>query len=705
MLPGSAAGGGATSYLKNHLEAVLAVDESRRRRTASFIGILLGLAGVPVFVQTLFTLQGSMRVGIAALVLTLSSMGPAAAWLARRGHGTAAGLWLTALPSLGSVIAVIGSHQFGSSALYCALGVVVALATLQGTALRVALAAVVLCGVTISLAVTFAFEVLPTKLPQLVLNALVVLGLMALVAELKARARRRTLEEVAETQARVAEVEARYRLIAENTMDLVALVDASNTVVYASPSFKKVLGLEPSGKPVSAALGDETETAALDTVLALARAGQVARSEVRRPRADGSRGRFECVVSAVEGAGLILCVARDVTAERTMVAELEQARKMEALGRFAGSIAHDFNNLLSVMRTCTTLASQSVPRDSSAQADLNDVQEAISRASGPTSQLLAFSRRDVVLPTRVEVGPLLARAAELARRLVGENVKVELEVPAETWPLWSGPSQLEQIVLNLAANARDAMPNGGVFRLSARNAPGSSVGDAVLLSFADTGTGMSAETRSHLFEPFFTTKGPGIGTGLGLATVFGVVKALGGVIEVHSELGKGTDFKIWLPRALEGHEAATPMPAPPLQRRANESTVLVVDDDADVRSLMVRLIASEGFQVMPAANAEQAMAMSLSLAELPVLVTDVLLPGRDGLWLAQRLIERFPAMRVVLVSGFAPDPHATARLVSQGARFVQKPFRPGALVHAVRESLGMPPPATAGAPLRSEHKS
>jgi two-component system, cell cycle sensor histidine kinase and response regulator CckA len=701
MLPSSAAGGGATSYLKD----VLSVDDARRRGTAARIGWFLGIAGIPIFLQNLVALEGALRIGMAVLIAALAAMGPAAAWLARKGRGTIAGLWLTAIPSVGAVMSVLASHQFGASAYYCGVGLVVALATLEGRALRTALVGVLGCVVAIAVIVT-QIDVIPTQASQLVLNALVALVLMALVAGLQGRAQRKTLEELAAHQARAAENEARYRVITENTMDLVALVDARNVVVYASPSFGRVLGLEPTGGEVKAALVEEAEAPALETVISLARAGKVARSEVRRRRADGSMGRFECVLSPVEEPGLVLCVARDVTAERAMFSELEQARKMEALGRFAGSIAHDFNNLLSVMRTCTTLAAQSVARDSSAQAELNDVQEAISRASGLTSQLLAFSRRDVVLPTLVEMGPLLARASELARRLVGENVKVELDVPADVWPLWSGPSQLEQIILNLAANARDAMPEGGLLRLSARNAPGSPVGDAVLLSFADTGTGMSAETRAHLFEPFFTTKAPGIGTGLGLATVFGVVKALGGVLEVHSEQGKGTDFRIWLPRALEGVAAVAQVSSPPkLQRRPNESTVLVVDDDADVRSLMVRLIALEGFQVLPAANAEQAMAMSLSLAELPVLVTDVLLPGRDGLWLAQRLFDRFPSMQVVLVSGFAPDPLAAARLVSQGARFVQKPFRPGSLVQAVRESLGLLPASSSGGGLRSEQPS
>ena len=698
MLPSSAAGGGATSYLHD----VLSVDSARRERTAARIGVFVGVAGIPVLLHTLITIEGPQRFGMATLVIAFAMMGLAAAWLARSRRGTLAGLWLTAIPSLGSMLAVFTTHQLGSAPLYSGLAILVAVATLEARALWAGLFGVLLSVLTL----LFVVEVVPTPIDQLWLSSVVGLTLMGLVAGLQSRAHRRTLEEVAAHQSRAAELEARYRLIAQNTTDLVALIDRSNTVVYASPSFMKVLGLDPQGGPARTALADEDEASSLDTVFARVRGGQMARSEVKRRRADGSTGRFECVVTRAADSGLVLCVARDVTAERAMLSELEQAKKMEALGRFAGSIAHDFNNLLSVMRTCTTLAAQNVPRDSTAQAELNDVQEAISRASGLTSQLLAFSRRDVVLPKRVEVGPLLARASELAQRLVGERVKVELEVDQETWALWSGPSQLEQIVLNLAANARDAMPEGGTLRLSARNAPGSVVGDAVLLSFADTGTGLSADTRSHLFEPFFTTKAPGIGTGLGLATVFGVVKALGGVIEVHSELGKGTDFRIWLPRALDGVDAIAPALSPPRrQRRPNEATVLVVDDDADVRSLMVRLIAHEGFQVLPAANAEQAMAMSLSLSELPVLVTDVMLPGRDGLWLAHRLFERFPSMRVVLVSGFAPDPSAAVRLVSQGACFVQKPFQPGSLVQAVRESLGLAPPPPGTASVRPEQQS
>jgi signal transduction histidine kinase len=244
-------------------------------------------------------------------------------------------------------------------------------------------------------------------------------------------------------------------------------------------------------------------------------------------------------------------VLKQVANQRAKVAEaeaqLEQLRKMEALGRFAGSIAHDFNNILSVMQGCITLVDQGLPKESELRGDVNEMQDSISRAGSLTSQLLAFSRRDKVNPVRVDTAPLLRRLSEFAQRLVGEKVKVELQVGEDVWPLWAGPSQIDQLIMNLAANGRDAMLDGGTLTISAKNAPHSPVGDAVLLTVSDTGVGMEQETLARAFEPFFTTKP--MGTGLGLATVFGVVKALGGELSAQSEVSKGTVISMWLPRA------------------------------------------------------------------------------------------------------------------------------------------------------------
>jgi|APLak6261675434_1056106.scaffolds.fasta_scaffold01681_2 PAS domain S-box-containing protein len=695
MLPEPAAGGGATSFI----ERVRSADAVRRQRMVALIAWCTGGAAVPVIVQTLLVRDGWLRVTMVLLTLALGLLCLGAGWLARRGQGTAAGLLLTSLLCGGSVVAVALSSEVGAAPFYGVLGVVIALATLEGRGLLAGLGIAVGSAALIG-AVAAQRELRAAPAVQLLVNAVVLIALVAVVVYLYARTFSSLLTRVAAEQALSAEVEARYRVIAENTTDLVALIDGAGVISYASPSFLRVLGFEAIGRPASAAFVDEPEAEAFETMVTLARAGQIARGDVRRLRGDQTVGRFECVLSPTRRPGELLCVARDVTAERAMSLELEQARKMEALGRFAGSIAHDFNNLLSVMRTCTTLAAETLDESSPARPELNDVQEAITRASGLTSQLLSFSRRDVVVPCRVEIGPLLQRAAELVRRLVGPNIAVELEVAPDSWPVLSGPSQLDQIVMNLAANARDAMPSGGRLRVTARNVTTDALGDAVLLTFADTGVGMSSEARAHLFEPFFTTKPAGLGTGLGLATVFGVVKALGGVLEVQSAPGHGTEFRIWLPRALEAAVVAAPEPAVVHRTSRGQATVLVVDDDADVRSLMVRLISLEGFQVISAANAEQALIAAMNLSDLPVLVTDVMLPERDGLWLAQRLLDRFASMRVVLVSGFAPDPQATARLIGQGARFVQKPFSPGALVFAIRESLGLTPVPVLGAPAR-----
>ena len=698
MLPGSAAGGGATSFYKE----VMSVDARRRERTASVLGLCIGVIGLVIAAYSTRALQAPVQFPVTAQTVVLALLCFVASGLARAGRGVAAGLLLSAIPTAGSVSSVWATHQVGAGPFYVALGLVVALATLSGRALRWSIA-FSLAGMAASVVIAWNVELGVTLPEQLMFNAVALSVLTALIVGVHARSYNKVLAQVAQQQARAAHVEARYRLITENTMGLVALIDTRNEVSYASPSFDRAIGRSPVGEPLARVLGDEQEASKVEALLSNARSGSPGRADVSRTGDAGLR-TFDCQLSAVADSELLLCTARDVTAERLMATELEQAKKMEALGRFAGSIAHDFNNLLSVMRTCTTLVDQGMPADSALRADLNDVQESISRASNLTSQLLAFSRRDVVVPTRVEVGPLLTRVGELAKRLVGEKVTIEIDVEPEVWPLWSGPSQLDQIVMNLASNARDAMPEGGTLRISARNAPGTEVGDAVVMTFADTGHGMTAETRAHLFEPFFTTKPPGIGTGLGLATVFGVVKALGGKIEVESSVGKGTSFRIWLPRARDSELNVTPVQLPETRRpnRPSEATILVVDDDPDVRSLMVRLISQEGFQVVSVADAEQALAASLTFPELPVLVTDVLLPGHDGLWLAQKLTERYPSMRVVLVSGFAPDPQATARLVAQGARFVQKPFSPGALVQAIRESLGMTPRAQKLPPVHAQ---
>ncbi|MFZ5444314.1 MAG: ATP-binding protein [Myxococcota bacterium] len=685
MLPSQAAGGGATSFYKQ----VRSADALRRQRTSVLLGLVMTAFALPLILQTLVVREGVQRLHMASLLGALGALSAVGALLARRGHGGLAGLWLTAIPCVGSVVTIVLTRQLGAAALYGTLGVVIAMVTLQGRWLRAALAFAV--GSTLLIVVVASGLQLEPTPPALTLGGSVVLVvLIAVIVALETRSFARLIREAAEQQSRTAELEARFRLVAENSAELVALVDEQGNVTWASPSFERVLGVAPVGQPVAAIFSDEVDRRLLEGLLTRARTGQAGREEVRRTRRDGSVGRFDCAISAIPERQVLLCVARDVTAERVMSAELEQARKMEALGRFAGSIAHDFNNLLSVIRTCTTLALQAIPAESGARADLHDVQEAVSRASGLTAQLLAFSRRDVVLPARVEVEPLLRKAAELSRRLLGEAVRVEVEIADGLWPISCGPSQLDQIVMNLAANARDAMPHGGTFLIAASNVSSAPIGDAVQLIFKDDGSGMSAEARAHLFEPFYTTKPPGIGTGLGLATVFGVVKGLGGTIEVESEDGRGTQFRVVIPRAVGAAAPTVPEVRARAIARPSDATVLVVDDDADVRALMVRLISQEGFQVLSAANADQALAMALTLSALPVLVTDVMLPGRDGVWLAKRLIDRFPGLQVVMVSGFAPDPQGTMRLIDEGARFLQKPFAPGALVQAIREALGLP---------------
>jgi CheY-like chemotaxis protein len=277
---------------------------------------------------------------------------------------------------------------------------------------------------------------------------------------------------------------------------------------------------------------------------------------------------------------------------------------------------------------------------------------------------------------------VLGPTVELVRRLLGKDVDVRFTVTPGGWPVRAAASQVEQVLMNLSVNARDAMPDGGVLEIRVEPARDAELGEVMQLMVRDTGTGMSEETKARIFEPFFTTKPPGRGTGLGLATVYGIVRGLGGRIEVESTLGQGTEFRVLLPRASDTGEVQVGAPVHPPARGASP-LVFVVDDEPAVRAQMAKLLAAQGLAVREFASAEEALA-ALTKSNVPdVLVTDVLLPALDGVRLAEAFLARIPGLRVVLVSGFAPDPAATARLVARGACLLTKPFTPSALVDAV----------------------
>src|SRR5438874_6971887 len=392
-----------------------------------------------------------------------------------------------------------------------------------------------------------------------------------------------------------------------------------------------------------------------------------------------------------------LVLARDVTARRQLEDQLRQAQKMEAVGQLAGGIAHDFNNLLTAILGCTQLLLHATALHGARREDVEEIKSAGLRAAELTRQLLAFSRRQVLAPKLLDMNAVVANMDKMLRRLIGEDVALATELAAELGPVSADPGQLEQVLLNLAVNARDAMPQGGRLTIATANVVLTEEyaerhhrlppGQYVLLAVSDTGVGMDEATQKHLFEPFFTTKEVGKGTGLGLATVYGIVKQSGGYIWVYSEAGHGTTVKIYLPR-VPG-VAESPVPAPEPQRvRGGDETVLLVEDAAPVRTLARRSLEARGYRVLEAADGPSALQLSARHLEgIDILVTDVVMPGMSGRELAERLAPERPSMKVLYTSGYTDDAMVRQGVLSAGVAFLQKPFVPDTLARKVREVL------------------
>ncbi|MBI1946843.1 MAG: response regulator [Deltaproteobacteria bacterium] len=360
--------------------------------------------------------------------------------------------------------------------------------------------------------------------------------------------------------------------------------------------------------------------------------------------------------------------------------KLEHSQRMEARGLLAGSVAHDFNNLLTVIRGCASLLEEEAGLQGEAAKDVRDIIGAAERGSALTSRLLTFSRRDVVRTMELDPCAVVEAMGDIVQRLVGKQVRVTMETSGGPLVVIASASQLEQIVMNLAVNARDAMAGKGELRVRVERGDDAQLGRVCRLVVADTGAGMTDEVRQRMFEPFFTTKAPGKGTGLGLSTVFGVTASLGGRIDVDSTPGRGSTFTVLLPLAAEGARAAADIP-PTSHEDHRPRSVAIVDDDARVRSLMARIVGAADMTPHTFDSAEALLATALDAID--IVITDVNLHGMSGIELADQLLARPRAPRVVLVSGYSPDPRAIARLLEKGATFLAKPFTPGQLAAAV----------------------
>ncbi|BCS34106.1 hypothetical protein TBR22_A33350 [Luteitalea sp. TBR-22] len=479
----------------------------------------------------------------------------------------------------------------------------------------------------------------------------------------------------------------------------VIATDLQGRVIYWNLYAERLFGwtrAEALGRPIVELTPHETSRAEAAAIMARLARGESWAGEFPVQRRDGSAFTTFVVDSPILDADGqlvgVVGVSTDVSEVRALEAQLRQAQKMEAVGRLAGGIAHDFNNLLTVILGNLELVLQggrSEPADGRA---LSGAREAAVRAAQLTKQMLAFSRRQPLRPRVLDLSTALTALEPMLRRLIPENVEIEVRIDGDALRVVIDPGQFDQLVLNLVVNARDAMPGGGRLRMHLRPCPDAHEAAAaprVCLTVADTGSGIPAEVLPHIFEPFFTTKEPGSGTGLGLATVYAVVEQAGGQVDVESRLGEGTSFSVVLPQAV----------APPDQVRLDSAMalgmhtragVLVVEDDLRLRELIVRVLTDAGFRVLEAASGGQALeSLTREPESIDVLLTDLVMPGLDGVGLAERVAAMRPQLPVIVMTG-----HAAPALIERARshspfRIVEKPFGPAEIVQAVRRALGV----------------
>jgi len=514
----------------------------------------------------------------------------------------------------------------------------------------------------------------------------------------------RDVSERRKAEAALRESEERYRTLVEGVRDIIFALSPEGTIASLNPAFETITGWrreEWVGQPFERLVHPE------DLPLALELLGRVVRGElrpasqfrVRTAKVDYRVGEFSATPQLHEGRLVgILGIGRDVTERVQLEQQLRQAQKMEAVGRLAGGIAHDFNNILTAITGYADLLLEDLGATDPRRQDADEIHKAADRAAGLTRQLLAFSRQQVLQPTVLEVNKLVSDLEKMLRRLLGEDVELGTRLAPTTGRVKADPGQLEQVIMNLAVNARDAMPNGGKLTLETGNVNldeayaadhyPARAGPFVLLAVSDTGIGMSEETQAHMFEPFFTTKEKGKGTGLGLATVYGIIKQSGGFIWVYSEVGRGTTFKLYLPRVEElAERVSQPAQASARPARGTE-TVLVVEDEAPVRSVARQVLERHGYTVLEAASAEAALDIATRYSgTIHLVLTDVVMPGLNGRELATRLADLRPDARVIFMSGYTDDAVTRHGVLEPGSAYVQKPFTPDAIARRVREVL------------------
>jgi PAS domain S-box-containing protein len=488
----------------------------------------------------------------------------------------------------------------------------------------------------------------------------------------------------------------RYRSILETSRDGLLFFDlATRRILETNPALQRMLGY--TAEELSALtlydIGLDDRGAVDQSIQRLVDLGALTLDDGVYRRKDGVRlaVAIDAVLVEEDGRKVVFNAVRNLSEKQVLEAQLRQAQKMEAVGRLAGGVAHDFNNLLTAILGYSDLVlTGDAPQD--VRQNVEEVRKAAERAAALTGQLLAFSRKQVQQPRILVLNEIVKNLDPMLHRVLRENVKIAFEPEVDLWRVRADPGQIEQILMNLAVNASDAMPGGGRLTVRTRNLtlgfgeiPGIPVepGSYVLLEVSDTGHGMDAETLAHAFEPFFTTKERGKGTGLGLAMVYGIVKQSGGYVQALSESGKGATFRIYLPRVFNPADTMSAVMPRPAAARGSE-TILLVEDEESVRKLAQAVLAARGYMVLVAESAEAALELSRAHREpIHLLLTDVVLPGMDGHRLAEILRAERPDLAVLLASGYFD----TSEGVDKSEQLLRKPFTPEVLSDKVRATL------------------
>ena len=506
--------------------------------------------------------------------------------------------------------------------------------------------------------------------------------------------------------------EVSFRSVIENAPYGIYRAQASGKLLLVNPALQKMLGYDSQAELLLLNLTTDVYVDPLEHQRVndlFTKQKEFTDVQVDWKRKDGTPIKARCsgwfVKSAIDGAAYFEVFAEDVTEKWLLERQLRMAQKMEAVGRLSGGIAHDFNNLLGVIIGYSQVLKRTLPPGSAFLEHAEEIEKAGQRAASLTRQLLAFSRQQVLAPAVLNLNSLISEMEKMLPRLIGEDIEIVIALDPAIGRVKADHGQLEQVVMNLAVNARDAMPDGGKVVITTANAvldetwtrshPGSKAGDFVMLSVADTGTGIDSETLAHIFEPFFTTKERGKGTGLGLATVYGVVKQSGGYVWVESALGKGTAFQIYLPRIEELVSVPEPV-APIVEAFRGAETILLVEDADALRKLTHMLLEQHGYHVLVAANGAAALQLVEQKPErIDLLLTDVIMPGLNGRALAERLEILQPSLKVLYMSGYTDDAIVNHGVLESGTQLLHKPFSEESLIRKVREVLdadaGVPP--------------